>query len=71
MTPMGPMIGVMVSQEMLMAHQCQAMAHFELWVVSKSSDQETKNPEPKLTLFSAMTPYQLLPNSFISHLWDQ
>jgi hypothetical protein len=29
-TPMGPMIGVMVSQEVLMAHQCHTMTHFEL-----------------------------------------
>jgi hypothetical protein len=35
-TPMGPMIGVMESQEILIAHQCQAMADFELWDVSKS-----------------------------------
>jgi hypothetical protein len=50
-TPMGPMIGVMVSQEMLMAHQCQAMAHFELWVVPKSSVQDTK-PETHIVMVS-------------------
>jgi predicted ester cyclase len=32
---MGPMIGVMVSQEILMAYQCQAMADFELGCVKK------------------------------------
>jgi heat shock protein HspQ len=46
---------------------CQpwAKTHQENWDLSKSSTQ------PKLTLFAAMTPYLLLPNSFISHLWDQ
>jgi hypothetical protein len=36
--PMVTMIGVIVmeSQEILMAHQCKAMADFELWDVSKS-----------------------------------
>jgi transcriptional antiterminator Rof (Rho-off) len=31
--PMGPRIDGMVSHEVLMAHQCQAMTHFELWCV--------------------------------------
>jgi hypothetical protein len=32
---MGPMIGVVMSQEILMAHQCQAITHFELGRASK------------------------------------
>jgi hypothetical protein len=32
--------------------------------VSKSSVQETKNPEPKLTLFSAMTPISVVAKQF-------
>jgi hypothetical protein len=52
---MAPMIGVMVSKDILMAYQCQA----------------DLKPEPKLTLFTAMTPYLLLPDSFMTHLWHQ
>jgi hypothetical protein len=66
---MGPITAVMVSQGTLMAHQFQAMTHFELEHV-KIWFSDFK-PEPKLTLLTAMTPYLLLPDSFISHLWDQ
>jgi hypothetical protein len=66
---MEPMIGAVVSEGTLMAHQCQAMTHFELGCV-KIWFSDFK-PEPKLTLLTAMTPYLLLPNSFISHQWDQ
>jgi hypothetical protein len=67
---MGPMIDIMVSRGILMAHQCQAMTHFELEHV-KIWFSDFKPDEPKLKLLTAMTPYLLLPNSFISHLWDQ
>jgi hypothetical protein len=65
---MGPMIGAVMSQGILMAHQCQAMGHFEIGHVKIWFS--VFKPEPKLTLLVAMTPYLLLPDSFISHLWD-
>jgi hypothetical protein len=34
-TLMGSMIGFMMSQDILMSHQCQAMAYLELGCVSK------------------------------------
>jgi hypothetical protein len=48
-TPMGPMIGVMVFQLILIASQCQATAHFELgcvkslvlWVTSNLRSQNS------------------------------
>jgi hypothetical protein len=60
--PMGPMIGVMVSSEVLMAHQ---------WYGDKSLVLPDLKLESKLTHLSVMTPYLLLPNRFISCLWDQ
>jgi hypothetical protein len=58
----------MASQDILMAHHCQAMTHFELGGVKKLSSPHDPKPEPKLTLFAVMTPYLLLPNTFISHM---
>ena len=40
--PMRPMIGVMVPSEVLMAHQCQAMAHFELGCVKSLRFSDVK-----------------------------
>jgi hypothetical protein len=61
------MIGIMVSQEILMAHhQCQAMTHFELNSV-KNLIVHDLNPQPTLTLFAVMTPHLFQQNSFISH----
>jgi hypothetical protein len=62
-------IGAVMSQGILMAHQCQAIGQFELGGVKIWFSDFI--PEPKLTLLTAMTPYLLLPDSFISHLWDQ
>jgi hypothetical protein len=59
-----------------MAHQCQAMTHFEL-VVSKVILSDLKSlrtflkPGQNLKLLLAKTPYLLLPNRFKSHIWDQ
>jgi hypothetical protein len=70
-TPMGPMIDVVMSPGILMAHQCQTIAHFELESVKIWFSDLKLKPEPKLTLLTAMTPYLMLSNSFASHLWDQ
>jgi hypothetical protein len=67
-SPMGPMTDVGVSQEILMVHQCHSTINFELGC-AKILFSDFKS-EPKLTLLMVMAPYLLLPNSFISHLWD-
>jgi hypothetical protein len=63
------MIGAVMSQGILIAHQCQAMTQFELGCVKIWFSDFI--PDPKLTLLTAMTPYLLLPDSIKSHLWDQ
>jgi hypothetical protein len=58
-----------VAQEHLMAHWCQAMAHFELSCV-KNWHLDAK-VEQKLTLFQDMTAYLFLPDYFISSIYLQ
>jgi hypothetical protein len=54
------MIGVMVSHDVLMAHQWYGVKNLVL--------PDLKLEEPKLTHISAMTQNLLMPNSSISYL---
>jgi hypothetical protein len=58
-----PMIGAVISQGTLMAHQCQAMTHFELGCV-KIWFSDFKPDQPKLTLLTAMTPISVAAKQF-------
>jgi hypothetical protein len=60
----------LLSHEVLKAHQFQVMTHFELlgYGVKSLLALPDLKLEPKLTHLSAMTPYLLLPSSFISCL---
>jgi hypothetical protein len=60
---------VWVAQEHLMAHWCQAMAHFELGCVKKWH-LDAKSGQ-NLNLFQCLTAYLLLSDYFISSIYPQ